>query len=162
MKSVNLLSKTVVNVSTRTSLLSKFIEMSTEESFFNLARTLCYATRFLGVNGFSFPPKRGVGMKLYNNRMSIAAVVVPLVVMFSLDVMRVIVSQTSDSIAPSLQSLTDSVKTLVIVFLGRIQALINIFFDVKNRSKIWFIICSLCDYDIVVSISLIFKIQPPT
>lgn len=128
--------------------------MSSEESFFRLARSLCYATRFLGVNGFAFPPKRGIGMKLYTNRMSIAAVIVPTVIMFSMDIIRIIVSKikTSNDLTASQETVDafDAVKLLTLIVLGRIQALTNVLSDVKNRSRIWSIISSLCDFDIVI------------
>lgn len=131
--------------------------MSAHESFFRLARSLCYATRFLGVNGFSFPPHRGKGMKLHIDRWSLASLVVPTVILFTLDAIRITVTRIKKQTSSASQIIdsVDLVKIMTLIFLGRVQALTNIFLDVINRRKIWSIICGLCDFDIVVS--TIFK-----
>lgn len=129
------------------------LKMSENESFFILARRLCYATRFWGVNGFAFPPKRGKGMKLHIDWLSISAVAVPSFLMISLDILKAVITYRSESGSSYASVSSDTFDVWKFAFLQlmvRIESSTNILLDVLNRTRIWLIICGFCDYDIVI------------
>lgn len=132
---------------------SSKVKMSQRDSFFLLARRLCYATRFLGVNGFAFPAKRGKGMKLHINGMSIAAVVVPTFLTILLDILKAVIalqSSSSSSYSSKSSDAFDIAKFMFLQLMVRVESATNVILDVKNRLRIWSIICGMCDFDIVV------------
>lgn len=123
--------------------------MNSQDSFLRLARIMCTCFRLFGLNGFIFPQKRGKGEKIHITNRSIILLIFQIILLILLMTINFF-AHTNKRPTVALSTINILVVRLM-TCIGLTMLLTNICMDIRNRSRIWFIVGGICDFDIVVS-----------
>lgn len=121
------------------------------EAFLSLISLIFRITRIWCFGNFTIPKKRTKKSKLRFKKRNIAVTV------FLICLIALILS-TYSRLKNNNNKLSEKMKKVsipafllnVVGLIGLVVLALNLFIEIKYTSNIWFIICSLCDFDIVV------------
>lgn len=126
--------------------------MNGQDDFLRLARKMFSLVRIFCLNGFDVPSKRGKGKKIRVTVRSVFKLIFNLLFMVSLLALNLVVYARHRKMTESTASSPVSPLNLLVVrlmsIIGLSMIITNVFMDIMNRSRIWFIVCALCDFDI--------------
>lgn len=123
--------------------------MSEAENFISLSRLISNFTRFWCLNCFHIPLHRNVA------KMQVKPIDIRLFIFQFTLYSTILSTHIYYQMISSTRTQMGTAYTLMkyIHFLHGCNYLLNICMDFYNRNRVWFIICSIYDFDLVVSLS---------